>query len=126
MLTLVSWRLIFFINVPAGAAALLLLARTQPSPRRPVPFDWAGQVTAVLAMGGLTYGAIEAGAAGLTAPRVLAAFAVAAVALAAFLVAQARGRAPDGAAGPVPVPHRRRSRSRSGSRSSSATTGCRS
>jgi predicted MFS family arabinose efflux permease len=45
-------------------------------------------------MGGLTYGAIEAGAAGFTAPRVLAAFTVAAVALAAFAVSQARGAHP--------------------------------
>jgi MFS transporter, DHA2 family, methylenomycin A resistance protein len=51
-------------------------------------------VTAVLAMGGLTYGAIEAGAAGFTAPRVVAAFAVAVLALAAFLAAQARGAHP--------------------------------
>jgi MFS transporter, DHA2 family, methylenomycin A resistance protein len=56
LLTLVSWRLIFFINVPAGAVALVLLATTARSPHRPVPFDWIGQVTAVLAMGGLTYG----------------------------------------------------------------------
>jgi MFS family permease len=87
-------------------AALLLLARTSPSPRRrapsevppaapsEVPFDWAGQLTAVLAMGGLTYGAIEAGAAGLTAPRVLAAFAVAGAGLAVFLAVQARGAHP--------------------------------
>jgi EmrB/QacA subfamily drug resistance transporter len=88
-LTLVTWRMIFFINLPVGAAALLLLARTRRSPRRAVPFDWIGQVTAVLAMGGLTYGAIEAGAAGFTAPRVVTAFAVAVVALAAFLVAEA-------------------------------------
>src|SRR6266516_1849661 len=94
LLTLASWRLIFFINVPAGAAALVLLARTAPSPRRPAPFDWAGQVTAVLAMGGLTYGAIEAGTAGLTAPRVLAAFAVAVAGLAVFLASQARGAHP--------------------------------
>jgi MFS family permease len=94
LLTLASWRLIFFINVPAGAAALALLARTPPSPRRPAPFDWAGQVTAVLAMGGLTYGAIEAGAAGLGAPRVLAAFAIAVTGLAVFLAVQARGAHP--------------------------------
>ena len=94
LLTLVSWRLIFFINVPAGAVTLLLLARIQPSGNRAVPFDWAGQVTAVLAVGGLTYGAIEAGAAGFTAPRVVAAFVVAVVALAAFLAAQARGAHP--------------------------------
>ena len=94
LLTLASWRLIFFINVPAGAAALALLTRTPPSPRRPAPFDWAGQVTAVLAMGGLTYGAIEAGAAGLGAPRVLAAFAIAVTGLAVFLAVQARGAHP--------------------------------
>ena len=94
LLTLVSWRLIFLINLPAGAIALLLLARTARSPHRPAPFDWAGQLTAVLAMGGLTYGAIEAGAAGFTGPRVLTAFTVAVLALAAFLVVQARGAHP--------------------------------
>jgi DHA2 family methylenomycin A resistance protein-like MFS transporter len=93
-LSLVSWRLIFGINIPVGAVALALLAWTARSPHRKVPFDWAGQVTAVLAMGGLTYGAIEAGAVGLTAPRVLTAFVVAVVALAGFLAAQARGAHP--------------------------------
>jgi DHA2 family methylenomycin A resistance protein-like MFS transporter len=94
LLTLVSWRLIFVINLPVGAVALFLLARTARSPHRPAPFDWIGQCTAVVAMGGLTYGAIEAGAAGFTAPQVLAAFAVAAAALAAFVVAQAHGAHP--------------------------------
>jgi MFS transporter, DHA2 family, methylenomycin A resistance protein len=94
LLTLVSWRLIFLVNLPVGVVALLLLSRTAPSPHRPAPFDRAGQVTAVLAMGGLTYGAIEAGAAGFTAPPVLAAFALAVVALAAFVVLQARGAHP--------------------------------
>jgi predicted MFS family arabinose efflux permease len=45
-------------------------------------------------MGGLTYGAIEAGADGLTAPNVVVAFAVAVLALAAFVAAQARGAHP--------------------------------
>jgi DHA2 family methylenomycin A resistance protein-like MFS transporter len=94
LLTLASWRLIFAITVPAGAVALALLTRTEPSPHRKVPFDWIGQVTAVLAMAGLTYGAIEAGPAGLTTPQVVTAFAVAVVALAAFLAAQARGAHP--------------------------------
>jgi EmrB/QacA subfamily drug resistance transporter len=94
LLTLVSWRLIFAINLPVGAAALALLTRTERSPQRRAPLDWVGQLTAILAMGGLTYGAIEAGAGGFTAPRVLAAFAVAVLALAAFLAAQARGAHP--------------------------------
>ena len=93
LLTSVSWRLIFAINLPVGAAALALLTRTERSPHHRVPFDWAGQLAAVLAMGGLTYGAIEAGADGLTEPVVVA-FAVAVLALAAFVAAQARGAHP--------------------------------
>ena len=90
VLTLVSWRWIFFINVPVGLAAVLLVARIPPSPRRQVPFDWYGQVTAVVAMSALTYGAIEAGVAGFSAPQVAVAFVTAAVALAAFLAAESR------------------------------------
>jgi MFS transporter, DHA2 family, methylenomycin A resistance protein len=45
-------------------------------------------------MGGLTYGAIEAGASGFTAPEVLVALTVAVVALICFLTAQARGTHP--------------------------------
>jgi DHA2 family methylenomycin A resistance protein-like MFS transporter len=93
-MTLLSWRLIFFINLPVGVVALYLLSRLPRSPRRVVPFDWAGQVAAVVGMGALTYGAIEAGAAGFGAPRVLVALAVAVVALAAFLVIEARGAHP--------------------------------
>jgi len=90
LLTLVSWRMIFFVNVPAAVAALVLLSRTGASPRRTVPFDWAGQAAAVLAMGALTFGAIEAGPAGLAAPRVILAFGVALAGLVLFVVTQAR------------------------------------
>jgi MFS family permease len=44
---LVSWRLIFFVNVPGGLAALALLARSGRSPHHSVPFDWAGQAASV-------------------------------------------------------------------------------
>jgi MFS transporter, DHA2 family, methylenomycin A resistance protein len=90
LLTLVSWRLIFFINLPVGAAAVLLVARLGRSPRRPVAFDWAGQVSGVVAMGALTFGAIEAGAAGFAAPQVVTAFGLAVLALAAFVAVEAR------------------------------------
>jgi DHA2 family methylenomycin A resistance protein-like MFS transporter len=94
VVTLLSWRMIFFINLPVGVVVLLLLARIPHSPRRAVPFDGAGQVAAVGGLGALTYGAIEAGAAGLAAPRVLVALGVAAVVLAAFLAIEARGEHP--------------------------------
>src|SRR5205823_6148495 len=94
VLTLVSWRTIFLVNVPVGLAALVLLRGASASPHRRAPFDGVGQLTAVLAMASLTYGAIEGGVDGFTAPRVVTAFTVAALASAAFLAAQARGRHP--------------------------------
>ena len=91
LLTLLSWRAIFFVNLPVGLVALYLLTRVAPSPRRPTPFDWVGQVTAVMGMGALIYGLIEGGAEGFAAPSVLAALAVAVMSLMAFFVAQVRG-----------------------------------
>lgn len=93
-LTAVNWRWIFFINLPVGIVALLLLTRAARSPRRPVPFDWTGQISAVLAMGGLTYALIEGGEYGFGHAPVVVAFGVAAVAFAVFLLAQTRGRHP--------------------------------
>jgi MFS transporter, DHA2 family, methylenomycin A resistance protein len=93
-LSLISWRVIFFINLPAGVVALLLLARAHRSPRREVPFDVVGQIAAVAAIGGLTYGIIEAGADGFASPKALSALALAFVAIVVFIAAQARGRHP--------------------------------
>jgi DHA2 family methylenomycin A resistance protein-like MFS transporter len=94
VLTQVDWRLIFFVNLPVGAAALLVLSRVAPSPRRPKPFDWFGQVTAVLALASLTYGIIEGASVGYGTPEILTLFAVCAGSVAAFILAQARVRHP--------------------------------
>ncbi|MER5180984.1 MFS transporter [Streptomyces sp. NPDC002896] len=94
LLTLIDWRMIFFVNLPVGAVALALLKRAQPSPRQEMPFDWTGQVAAVASMGALTYAVIEAGADGFGTARVLIGFALAIVAAGVYLVAQARGRHP--------------------------------
>ena len=103
-LTLLSWRAIFFINLPVGALALFLLIGVARSPRRPAPFDWVGQVTAVLGMGALTYGLIEGGAAGFGAPHVVAS--VGRGGRGGGRVSRRPGarRAPDGAARAVPLP----------------------
>ncbi|MFE3408979.1 hypothetical protein ACFXMT_11785 [Streptomyces mirabilis] len=74
--------------------ALLLFTRIARSPRREAPLDRTGQIAAVVAMGGLTYGVIEAGADGVGAPRVLIALGLAILALIVFLTSQARGRHP--------------------------------
>lgn len=94
LLSLASWRLIFFVNLPVCVVALVLISRIGPSPRRPTPFDWTGQLSVVVAMGGLTFATIEAGAHGLTSPIVLVAGGAALAALAIFLAAQAYGRHP--------------------------------
>ncbi len=94
VLTQLDWRLIFFVNLPVGAAALFVLARVSPSPRRPMPFDWVGQFTAVLALASLTYGIIEGAAVGYGTPGILGMFGVCAASAAVFVLAQARGRHP--------------------------------
>jgi MFS transporter, DHA2 family, methylenomycin A resistance protein len=94
VLTQVDWRLIFLANLPVGAAALIVLSRVAASPRRPLPFDWFGQITAVLALASLTYGIIEGAAVGYGRPEILSLFAVCAGSVAAFVLAQARGRHP--------------------------------
>ncbi|RFU87944.1 MFS transporter [Streptomyces triticagri] len=90
----VGWRWIFFVNLPAGVLALALLAKVPASPRLPARLDGIGQVTAVLTMGGLTYGVIEGGAEGFARPVVVFSLLVAAVAAAGFLLAQGRGAHP--------------------------------
>jgi DHA2 family methylenomycin A resistance protein-like MFS transporter len=79
-----SWRGIFFINLPIGLLALLMLARTERSERRPAPLDVPGQLTAVTALGALTFAVIEGGRAGLVALVLAVAAAV------AFVVAESR------------------------------------
>lgn len=90
----IDWRVIFLVNLPVGALALLVLARVARSPRRPRPFDWAGQVTAVLALASLTYGIIEGAATGYGSTEILAVFALGAVSLAVFMAVQVKARAP--------------------------------
>lgn len=94
LLTQIDWRLIFFVNVPVGAAALALLSRVESSPRRPAPFDWAGQISALAALAALTYGIIEGAEAGYGSAATLLVFALGAMSVAAFIIAQARGRHP--------------------------------
>ncbi|MGD9481684.1 MFS transporter [Streptomyces sp. TRM70308] len=89
-----DWQWIFFMNVPVGAVALVLLARVTASPRRAVPFDPVGQISTVLALSALTYALIEGGQHSFGSPVILASLGVAVAALVVFLVGQVRSRAP--------------------------------
>ena len=58
-----SWRSVFYINVPIGAAVVLLTLWKVPESRAGVPrgpFDWPGGVLAAAGFGGIVYGLIEA------------------------------------------------------------------
>ena len=103
----VSWRLIFFINLPVAVAVVAIAVRHVPESRAPgpaPPLDAAGAVTISLALAGLTYGLIAASADGWTSPRVLASLLAGAALFAAFCVIEARSSHPMLPLGGLPVP----------------------
>jgi EmrB/QacA subfamily drug resistance transporter len=93
---IVSWRAVFFLNLPLAAAILLIANRKVPETRGPAggPLDLAGAALATAGLGALTYGLIEASAAGWAAPGVWIPALGGAAALAAFPAAESRARAP--------------------------------
>lgn len=81
-----GWRSVFFVNVPIGAAGLILAARFLPSPvRRPHGVDPVGQAAGTCALGGITVALIEAGRVGWASPIVVAGLATLVAFSAAFV-----------------------------------------
>lgn len=90
-----SWRGVFFINLPVALAILLLAGRAVPASERGTrAVDLPGQLLSITALALLTAALVQAGRDGWTAPVILAGFALAAVAAAAFVLAERRSRAP--------------------------------
>jgi EmrB/QacA subfamily drug resistance transporter len=87
-----SWRWIFFVNLPIGAAAIALtLARVAESRERGAARpDWAGFALFTAGLGCLVFALIESGRRSFTAPLVLACFGLAALLLLAFVVVELR------------------------------------
>lgn len=93
----VSWRWVFFINVPLAAVVLWIVWRHVPESRNEAAdrrLDWAGAFLATVGLGGLVFGLIEWGNRGLNNPLVLAGLIGGVAALAAFVVVEARSHAP--------------------------------
>ena len=93
---LFSWRAVFLINLPIGLATLAVAVRhvrTGP-PGQAGLHDVAGQVLAVVALGGLVGGLIEGGSAGWSAPRTIVLLAITVLAMVAFLLVERRSRHP--------------------------------
>ena len=95
LVTAVSWRAAFYINVPLGAF-VVLCARKVPESSNPDQqgrLDFAGVVLAFLALAGCTYALIEGPQGGAELATTLAA-AVGLAALVAFIVVERRSAAP--------------------------------
>nr|WSX51947.1 MFS transporter [Streptomyces sp. NBC_00974] len=92
----VGWRSIFWVNLPVGLLALVLTLRYVPEsraehPRRPDP---VGQLLVMGLLGSVTYGIIEAPAAGPHSPLILGCAALALACLAGLLVYEPRRAEP--------------------------------
>jgi len=93
LISAVSWRLIFFINLPMAAAVVALSVRHVPESRAPgprQPLDAAGAITISLALAGITYGLIAASSDGWTSAAVLVSLLAGVAMLAAFCVIESR------------------------------------
>lgn len=91
-----GWRSIFLLQVPLGAASLLLTSALvgETERNRQRGFDPAGQLSAIAAIASLSYALMEGGSRGWLSPAVIAAFASAALGGCVFLLAERKGRAP--------------------------------
>jgi EmrB/QacA subfamily drug resistance transporter len=93
----VSWRAVFFINLPLAAAVLLISLRHVPESLdkdETGPLDWLGAALATIALGGLVYGLIESSRQGFVQPLVIASLFIGLVSLLVFLLVESRVRNP--------------------------------
>jgi EmrB/QacA subfamily drug resistance transporter len=89
----VSWRAAFLINVPLVAIALFATIRYMPETRSEEAtgkFDWLGAAVAVIAVGGLAFGAIRGTDRNWQDPIAWASLAIGTIALIAFPFLMAR------------------------------------
>jgi EmrB/QacA subfamily drug resistance transporter len=95
---LLSWRWVFFVNVPIGAMVLALAPRFVPESRSQSVsaggYDVEGALAATLGTIALVFTLIKADSWGWTAGRTLAGFAIAAALIIAFVFIERRHRDP--------------------------------
>jgi EmrB/QacA subfamily drug resistance transporter len=91
-----SWRWIFFLNIPAAAVVLAAVRGVPESRGAPASsaIDWPGAALATGGLFALVYGLIEGGSHGFAEPRVWSSLAAGAAALAGFVVVEAKSRGP--------------------------------
>ncbi len=92
-----SWRWVFFINLPIGIVAALLALRmisNEVGDEKPATTDTAGAVTVTGGLLVLVYAIVKAETYGWASGKTLGLFAVAIALLAAFVAVELRSRAP--------------------------------
>ncbi len=87
-----SWRWIFFVNVPFGVAAVIIAALKVSESRAPQASgpDWLGFVFFTVSLASLVYGLIESSQRSFTDHLVLGCFALAVVLMVAFVITELR------------------------------------
>ena len=94
--TWLSWRWVFFVNLPIAAFAALATTRLIGESRDPVAggFDVAGAVTGTAGLGALVFALVRANVWGWGSPKTLSVLAAAVVLLGTFVLLQLKVRNP--------------------------------
>jgi EmrB/QacA subfamily drug resistance transporter len=93
----VSWRAVFFLNLPLALIVLLLVVRYVPESRNEEEskkLDLAGAALATISLGVIVYGLIESSRLGLQSPVVIAAVSAGVIIFSAFIFLEARAHHP--------------------------------
>ena len=92
----VSWRGVFFINIPLAVAVLAITRSHVPESRDPEArrLDLLGAALAAAGLGSIVFGLLESSKVGLGSPLVLGALLIGVGVLVAFLVVEGRTREP--------------------------------
>lgn len=93
----VSWRGVFFLNLPLAAAVIFIALRHVPESsdkNKTRSIDWTGALLATVGLGGLTYGLIESSRLSLFESSVLLAIGGALLALVGFAICEWRVKSP--------------------------------
>jgi len=93
---LLSWRLVFAINIIPIAVTLVLIARLGQKNERPegAGIDWFGAVLGIVGLGGPVFALIEQGNLGWGSPLIYLPFGVGLVSLVAFVLRQRTAKHP--------------------------------
>ena len=92
LVTSLTWRAIFWINIPIGIAAIILTKLFVPESRAAVArrFDPWGQLLIIVMLASLTFGVIEGPSHGWGSPLIVAVFALAAAAAVTLVLVESR------------------------------------